>query len=184
MTASSSKVSSRTSDKESFIASLILLEFSSVRKSASEHNALLPDFPQMFKDPKWRRFIFEKRGQLSEEVMSLKQEFDAFFFPWALERTKAELWPHFQKYGVISAPSNTIEDVFNCPHLKERGYWLEIDHPEAGKLKYPGRPFIMNDTPWQLKRRAPLLGEHNQEIYGRLGYSKEDMVILEERGVI
>ena len=51
-------------------------------------------------------------------------------------------------------------------------------------MKYPGAPFGMGETPWQ-SARAPLLGEHNEEIYcGRLGYGKGDLARLSQRGVI
>ncbi|GAI97702.1 unnamed protein product, partial [marine sediment metagenome] len=65
-----------------------------------------------------------------------------------------------------------------------REFFIEISHPVAGNLLYPGAPFRMSETPWQTGR-APLLGEHNEEIYcQRLGYSREDLVKLREGGVI
>ena len=48
----------------------------------------------------------------------------------------------------------------------------------------PGRPFIMNETPWELRRPAPLLGQHNEEILATLGYSREEVVRLRQQGVI
>ena len=79
---------------------------------------------------------------------------------------------------------STIDELSDDPQLKDRGYFVDIDHPVAGKLTYPGAPFKMSETPWQATR-APLLGEHNKEIYGqRLGYSKDDLVRLRERDII
>jgi formyl-CoA transferase len=52
-----------------------------------------------------------------------------------------------------------------------------------GKVKYPGAPAKLSETSWQ-KGRAPLLGEHNAEIYGQLGYSEKKLVQLREEGVI
>jgi len=140
--------------------------------------------PEIFNDPKWMEFFSSGSRVDNPEAEALKMEFDAWFFPWVLDRTKAELWPLFQKHGLISGPSNTIEDVFHAPNLKERNFWIDVDHPYTGKVSYAGRPFIMSDTPWQFKMRAPLLGEHNEEVYGQLGYSKEDLVLLRQRGVI
>ena len=57
-------------------------------------------------------------------------------------------------------------------------------YPVAGTLNYPARPFIMNDSPWSIRRPAPLLGEHNNEILNRLGYSSGDVVRLRQQGAI
>ena len=78
-----------------------------------------------------------------------------------------------------------MEEVLNDTHFKERGCWTEIDHPETGKLTYFGRPINAEDMPWIIRRPAPLLGEHNGEIYSKkLGYSKEDLIKLREAGII
>ena len=62
---------------------------------------------------------------------------------------------------------------------------MEVDHPEAGPIRYPGAPFKMGETPWQIRRPAPLLGQDNEEILvGILDYSKKDLLRLEQDGVI
>ncbi|MBE0481716.1 MAG: CoA transferase, partial [Dehalococcoidia bacterium] len=59
------------------------------------------------------------------------------------------------------------------------------DHPSAGALKYPGAPYKLSRTPWKLRQGAPLLGQHNEEIYcKRLGYSREELVRLRKAGAI
>ena len=60
---------------------------------------------------------------------------------------------------------------------------MEVEHPEMDWLTCPGAPALMSETPWQTGR-APLLGEHNEEVYSKLGYTKDDLVKLRERGVI
>ena len=61
---------------------------------------------------------------------------------------------------------------------------MEVEHPATGKVRYPGAQVKMGDLPYELKP-APLLGEHNEEIYcNRLGYSREDLVRLREQEVI
>jgi len=68
--------------------------------------------------------------------------------------------------------------------LQHRKYFVDIEHPVGGKITYPGAPFKMSETPWQAER-APLLGEHNEEVLcRRLGYSQEDLVKLRERNII
>jgi crotonobetainyl-CoA:carnitine CoA-transferase CaiB-like acyl-CoA transferase len=62
---------------------------------------------------------------------------------------------------------------------------VEQDHPVAGKIKQPGAAIRYSATPWQLRRPAPLLGQHNQEVLGDLlGYSHQDLVFLRRSGVI
>ena len=113
------------------------------------------------------------------------EEFDKkFVAPWLLERTRAEILEETQAAGVLSAPYNTPDGLLSDSHFRERKYWVEIDHPAAGRLTYPGAPFRMSEAGWKIRRPAPLLGQHNEEVYGEIGYSKEDMVQLRQAGVI
>src|SRR5688572_3776112 len=75
--------------------------------------------------------------------------------------------------GLVQSP----EQVVNSPHLAERGYFVELDHPEAGTLKYPGPGFFFDGANlMQTTRGAPRLGEHNAEVYcGVLGLSGEEL---------
>ena len=51
-------------------------------------------------------------------------------------------------------------------------------------MTYPGSPFKASETPLKPLQRAPFIGEHNEEIYTELGFSKEDLVLLKESGVL
>jgi crotonobetainyl-CoA:carnitine CoA-transferase CaiB-like acyl-CoA transferase len=84
--------------------------------------------------------------------------------------------------GLVQSP----EQVVNSPHLEERGYFVEMDHPEAGALKYPGPGFLMDGVnPMEGGRPAPGLGEHNVEIYcNELGLSTEELGLLRAARVI
>ncbi len=95
-----------------------------------------------------------------------------------------EIVQEAQAAGVMSTPFNTPGTLLTDPHFRERGYWKEIDHPVVGRLIYPGAPFRMDEGGWQIRRPAPLLGQHNEEVYGKLGYSKEDLIHLRQSGVI
>ena len=113
------------------------------------------------------------------------EEVDALLAPWFLERTKKELFELFEKNAIPFAPLYDMADEASDPHLSERGFFATIDRDDTGTLKYPGAPYKFSKTPWALNRPAPLLGEHNEEIYcGRLGYSREDLVALRRAGVI
>jgi len=133
--------------------------------------------PEALKDQKW----YAPTAQVDP---GMKGEFEAIFIPWCMERTRQEIWAGAQPFHVFCAPLNTTKDLINDPQLRERGFFVEIDHPMTGKVEYPGRPFIMSETPWQLRRPAPLLGQHNEAIYTQLGYSKDDLARLRETGII
>ena len=88
-----------------------------------------------------------------------------------------------QAVGYMCGAINTVEDVFNDPHLMARNYFVEIDHPYTGPLRYPGAQFKMSETPHRVGR-APLLGEHTDEVLGELGYKNEDVARLRAQGAI
>ena len=135
----------------------------------------LVGMPELGEDP---RFISPLDRIANAEA------YDALVMPWFQERTKEEIFHTCSQWRVPCAPVTHPGELLSDPHFREREFFVEVDHPEAGKLPYPGAPFRMSETPWQTSR-APLLGEHNEEIYcQRLGYSREDLVKLRERGCI
>ena len=77
-----------------------------------------------------------------------------------------------------------MADLDVDPSFNARDVFTEADHPAAGPLRYPGRPFIMNQSPWQLLHTAPLLGQHTQEVLIELGYSKSHISALAKAGTI
>ncbi|MER3422703.1 MAG: HAD family hydrolase [Nitrospiraceae bacterium] len=83
-------------------------------------------------------------------------------------------------YRVYQDPA----DLLNCPQLWARGYWVEVDHPTTGPLPYPGEPVKMSATPWQLRRPAPLLGQHTAEVLAELGIEAEECARLRAKGVV
>ena len=85
-------------------------------------------------------------------------------------------------WGAVRAPEALLDD----PHLHDRGFWKEVEHPELGRtFTYPGEAAIYNGSPWRISRRAPLIGEHNTEIYcGELGLSRGELCVLAENRVI
>jgi CoA:oxalate CoA-transferase len=84
--------------------------------------------------------------------------------------------------GVVQSP----EEVVNCPHLAERGSFVELQHSDIGNLKYPGAGFLVDGVnPVAGGRAAPGLGEHNTQIYGgELGFSVAELANLRAAGVI
>ena len=137
---------------------------------------LLGDNPSL-KDAKW----YTPEAQTDPD---LRIEFDEHFLPWCLEHSKSEAWHAAQEARVPSAPLNTIEEAANDPTFNDRNAFAEFGHPEAGTYKYPGRPFIMGETPWSLRAPAPLLGQHNGDVLNGLGYGVDAIVRLREQGAI
>jgi crotonobetainyl-CoA:carnitine CoA-transferase CaiB-like acyl-CoA transferase len=132
---------------------------------------------EFLKDPKWYT-------PTAQSDVALKEEFEAFLLNWSMQRTKREIMEIAQKHRAPCGAVQDVSEVFADPALNERGFFMEMSHPLSGTLKYPGRPFILPETPFELRGPAPLLGEHNKEVYAGLGYSEEELVQLGERGVI
>ena len=139
--------------------------------------AAMLEMPELLEHPVYADLTEQAKPEVGEEFLAILQ-------PWLLERTKREVWEAAQAQNMLSSPVYTTEDILADPHYKERGFWVDIDHPLAGTFKYPGAPFKMSETPWQIQRPAPLLGQHNDEVLGNHGYGKEDLVKLKQRGVI
>ncbi|MFC2003508.1 CaiB/BaiF CoA transferase family protein [Chloroflexota bacterium] len=105
---------------------------------------------------------------------------------FVLKHTKAELFAEAIKRGIMLFPVCSPKDIVENEQLQSRGFWLEVEHPEKdARIKYPGFFIKASETPCQLRDRAPLLGEHNSEVYvGELGLSTQELVRLKENKVI
>jgi crotonobetainyl-CoA:carnitine CoA-transferase CaiB-like acyl-CoA transferase len=85
-------------------------------------------------------------------------------------------------WGAVRPPEALLDD----PHLHDRGFWKQVAHPELGRsFTYPGEAAIYNGSPWRISRRAPLIGEHNVDIFcDELGLSRGELCALAENRVI
>jgi crotonobetainyl-CoA:carnitine CoA-transferase CaiB-like acyl-CoA transferase len=100
-------------------------------------------------------------------------------------RDAKEWIEELHQVGIPSGVINTIEDVFNHPQAQERDLKIEIEHPTAGVLGFPGYPYKFSETPAKAHRPPPLLGEHTDEVLLELlDYSPEEVQELHTRGVV
>lgn len=133
--------------------------------------------PEWAKDPR-----YQDRDTMGKVY---PQEVDELILPFLRDKTKAELWQMCREQQIPFQAVQNMEDLANCPQLEARGYWTEIDHPEAGRLRYPGAPYKLSETPWHVQRPAPKLGQHNAEVLcGQLGFSTLDLSDLRRTGII
>ncbi len=97
-----------------------------------------------------------------------------------------ELWHGGQQRDLPWGAVRTMDEIVGDPHLEDRGFFVEVEHPELGRsFVYPGAAAIYNGSPWRISRRAPLIGEHNEEVLcGELGVSREELTLLAESGII
>jgi len=83
--------------------------------------------------------------------------------------------------GIIYSPEEMIDD----PHFRARGFACDVEHPELERtVTYPGAPYRFEKSPWRISRRAPRLGEHDDEILAELGIDAEAIAALRSDGVI
>ena len=123
-------------------------------------------FVEIMGSPEWAEMeIFENRlarGANFDALQALLQE-------WCAEQSVYDLYEKAQAKRVPFAPVSTMGDLLASEHLRVRGFFATIDHPVAGSITMPGAPYRLSATPWEIRRPAPTLGQHNQEILAPLG---------------
>jgi crotonobetainyl-CoA:carnitine CoA-transferase CaiB-like acyl-CoA transferase len=105
-----------------------------------------------------------------------QEEMDRHIEAWTQNYTPYEVTEMLQKAGVAAFPCLSNRGLVEDPHLKARGFFEEWDHPEIGKRKYDGLTWKMSKTPGRIRKRAPLVGEDNNYVFGELlGLSQEEI---------
>ena len=126
---------------------------------------------EKFNTPSARLANAEELGEILDRIFISKNKYDMYIAANEKRFT----------YGVIQSPKEVLADE----QLKHRGFFVEIDHPIVGPLTYPGAPFLMHGTPWDVRSTAPTLGQHNSAVFvGRLGIAVEELPRLRESEVI
>ena len=111
-------------------------------------------------------------------------EVDARVSSWSGQHTLAELRALLDDAEVPNAPISSIADIVEEPHIQARGTLTTVDDPEIGPVLMPAPVPRLSLTPATVQRPAPLLGEHNAEVYGELGLSPADLEDLRAAGIV
>jgi len=129
------------------------------------------------KEEKWREEEYRIRN--IEHILQVLER-------WTKTHTLTELFELGQLMRFPWAPVYSPEEVLESPQLKERSFFIDMDHPEIGtSFKYPGMPYQLSSSSLNRWKRAPLIGEDNVQIYqGELGLSDEELQNLSSLGVI
>ena len=125
---------------------------------------------------------FDWRTVTQETIDRMEKPTIDFF----MKHTKAEILEGALKYHAMVYPVNTSADTMESVQLAAREFWEEVEHPELGTtVTYPGAFGVFSEAPIRISRRAPLIGEHNEEIYEKeLGLSRKELLTLKQAGVI
>ena len=141
----------------------------------------------------WRRLVawignteLEEPSWESRDKRNANKSFvDAIISDFTGKFTRAELFSEGQRLGVPITPVNTPGEYMNSEAAKKRSFFMPIEHPILGRYSYAGPPYKLSATPARKERPAPLLGEHNEEIYcGELGLTRDELCGMKARTVI
>ncbi|ETW94043.1 MAG: hypothetical protein ETSY1_36560 [Candidatus Entotheonella factor] len=133
--------------------------------------------------PEWEERLQTLVSDWEQEHIDYSEDVIANFLA---RFTKRELYEEGQRRYQFVYPVYNARDSLEDAQLVERNYFEQMAHPDLGTtLMYPGAPWKLSRTPWQLRRRAPLLGEHTSEVLGgELGLDASTLAALREEGVV
>ena len=140
-------------------------------------------FVEVLGTPEWSKSPkYKDRKAIAEQNAD---EVNALILPWMMSHTKEEILKICQEKRIPCVPIYDINEVINQPQIKTMDFFVELDHSEAGKLKYPKGSCTFEKTDWEWYQAAPLLGEHNEYVLcDHLGYSKEELAAMQKSGVV
>jgi crotonobetainyl-CoA:carnitine CoA-transferase CaiB-like acyl-CoA transferase len=114
-----------------------------------------------------------------------QDELDGVVAEWTRQRSPEAVTEVLQAAGIAVAPVLGVPALFDDPHLRARGFWESVSHPDAGTWDVDGVPWRLSRSPAHIRLPAPRLGEHNDYVLrGLLGLSNEDVRELVETGVV
>ena len=131
--------------------------------------------PQLADDP---------RFQSASERKAHEDELEQLLTAWTTKHDRWEITHTLQAVGVAAFPSMSSKDLTDDPHLKARGYLVQLEHPEVGRRIHAGIPWKMSASPCSVSKAAPLLGEDTEAVLSSLlKLSKEQIQELRRREI-
>jgi crotonobetainyl-CoA:carnitine CoA-transferase CaiB-like acyl-CoA transferase len=167
--------------KDGFIALNLLLNPSAAKNNHSMMEFIRKDGIDTgsFGAWEWENKSWEDMSR--EQAEELMEVLGKFF----KNHTKDELLKLATENRFQLGPCNNAADALKYPQLQARGFWKDIEHPELGAtLKYPGGAVMTTQGYVGVRQRAPLIGEHNEEIYKELELADPEIVELKKQKVI
>ena len=136
---------------------------------------------ELMGNPEWAQDeLFKDRLSRGENQDALKALMADWISGWKVQ----DLYQAAQKNRIPFAPISTMKDLYENPQLRERGFFTQLDQPGVGKLTIPGMPSRYGVTKWELRRPAPRLGQHSEEVFcTELGIAKDRFNSLRQMGV-
>lgn len=137
---------------------------------------------QAMGNPEWTK---DKLFSRSYSRWRNQDKLDRLIEAWTINHSHYEVMELLQARGVAAMPSFSAEELFSDPHLKEREITTELEHPVMGKRVVINPPWKLSATPARFEKASPLMGEHNDYIFGKLlGMSQQEIAQLIEEKVI
>jgi len=131
--------------------------------------------PELAEDARFRTLADRKANE---------DDLDAEIMSWTLMQDPLEATERLQAAGVAASPPLMNRELAEDPHLAARSFFVENDHPEVGVRQHAGIPWRMSETPCEIRRAAPVLGQDNDYVFGELlGMSSEQIADLTARQV-
>ncbi len=139
-----------------------------------------PNIPFLINKPELQDsdFFADPRTRMADP-----DKFDALIIPWLMNRNKWDITAEAQELRLAFTPVLSAGELLEDQQLKARRYFETTRHPRLGKMTSPGSPAKLSGTPW-LPGRAPLLGEHNREVYRKYGYAQKELDQWRKAGII
>jgi crotonobetainyl-CoA:carnitine CoA-transferase CaiB-like acyl-CoA transferase len=134
------------------------------------------DQPRLATDARFATLVERKKN---EDVL------ESLVTTWTQTLTAEEVTRKLQAVGVAAYPAVTNKELAEDLHLQERGFFVELPHPEVGVRRHAGVPWVFSDTPCQVRRPAPCAGQDTDDVLQRvLGYSVEEVATFRAKGVL
>jgi crotonobetainyl-CoA:carnitine CoA-transferase CaiB-like acyl-CoA transferase len=142
-------------------------------------------FPQLLKVIGREEMLQDPRFATNEARMQHVEEAEEVLARWVEGKTAEKAVELIRGAGLPCAKIASIADVVVNPQLRHRGMLVEVEHPTAGRVPMHGLNIHFSQTPEEIRRPAPLLGQHNEDVYGRwLGFPPERISRLRGEGLI